>query len=382
MATKKRKHGDGQVDSPAEFAKSRGDMLGSSSEFDKPIYLVAEQENEQSAYSVIKIDAAAAGGDEPLRARAVADLHNTEHGMSFVTAHSKHGSWIVGIGGRQYGCSIIFDPSTLETFRGPFIVCPKDEPVLISHGGEVYVVARRPQVVPDLDFEPWFQSLSFNNGVPSIDCGVFPSWNFLAPPPFFPCELDPYEFADPPKITVTSFVAVGSHILLSPQPELKVGTYGFRVVEETWEKVCDENLPFADQAVPLGNSLIAGCRYNNPLTATALVFRMSLTTQKTAVNTTRLSIQEIHTVESEEIIHRPLFCPLGKGSFCCIRLWALDPIHDEANRPKRVQIILTTIQTENTEASAIQVLHIHAYKCRGQFGFMGSAMPVVAALSL
>ncbi|CAN6301678.1 unnamed protein product [Urochloa humidicola] len=79
MATKKRKHGDGPVDSPAEFAKSRGDTLGSSSEFDKPIYLVAEQENEESAYSVIKIDTVAAGGDEQLRARTIADLHNTEH---------------------------------------------------------------------------------------------------------------------------------------------------------------------------------------------------------------------------------------------------------------------------------------------------------------
>ncbi|CAN6290186.1 unnamed protein product [Urochloa humidicola] len=127
MATnKRRKHGDGPVDSPAEFAKSRGDMLGSSSEFDKPIYLVAEQENERSVYSSIKVDAAA-GGDEPLRARTVADLHNTEHGMSFVAAHSKHGSWIVGIGGRRYGSTIIFDPTTLETFRGPGIVSPKDE---------------------------------------------------------------------------------------------------------------------------------------------------------------------------------------------------------------------------------------------------------------
>ncbi|CAL4929943.1 unnamed protein product [Urochloa decumbens] len=358
MATKKRKHGDGPADSPAEFAESRSDTLGSSSEFDRPIYLVAEQEDEQSAYSVIKIDAAAAAaaGDEPLRARTVAGLDNTEHGMSFVAAHSEHGSWIVG---RQYGCCIIFDPSTLETFRGPGIVCPKDEPILISHGGEVYVISRRPQVVPKLDFEPWFQSLSFNNGVPSIECGGFPSWDLPAPPPFFPCALDPYEFANPPKITVTSYVVVGSHILLSPQPELKVGTYGFHVAEGTWEEVCDENLPFAGEAVPLGGSLFAACPvYNNdsPLTATVFVFHMSLTTQETAaVNTTRLSIREIHTVVSEETIPRPLFCPLGKGSFCSIRLWPLNPIHDEANRPKRVQIILTTIRTENTEASAIQV---------------------------
>ncbi|CAL4921621.1 unnamed protein product [Urochloa decumbens] len=171
MATKRRKHGDGPVDSPAEFAESKGDTLVSSSEFGKPIYPVAEQEDEESAYSVIMIDAAAAaGGEAPLCARTVAGLHNTEHGMSFVAAHSEHGSW-----------------------------------------------------------------------------------------------------------------------------------------EETWEKVCDENLPFAGQAVPLGGSLFAACPVwpyittDNPLTDTALVFHMSLlTTQKTAVNTSRLSIREIHTVVSEE----------------------------------------------------------------------------------
>jgi hypothetical protein len=79
MAIKRRReHGDGAVDSPAELAESRGDgTLGSSSpssssEFAKSIYLVAEQEiNEQSsaAHSIIKIDAdaAAAGDDEPRR---------------------------------------------------------------------------------------------------------------------------------------------------------------------------------------------------------------------------------------------------------------------------------------------------------------------------
>ncbi|KAF8729703.1 hypothetical protein HU200_017659 [Digitaria exilis] len=360
---------------------SRGDALGSSSEFDKPIYLVAEQGDEPSAYSVIKIDAAA-GGDKSLRARTVADLHNTQQGMSFVAAHSEHGSWIVGIGGRQYGCTIIFDPTTRETFRGPGTAFPKHEPVLISHGGEVYVISRRPQVVPYLDFEPWFQSLSFNNGVPSIDCGVVPSWSFLPPPPFFPCVLDPYEFASPPKITVTSYASVGSHILLSPQPELKLGTYGFHVVEKTWEKVCDENLPFAGQAVPLGGSLFAACQYSNPLTATALVFHMYLAVQNTAVNTTRLTIQEIHTVVSKEAIPQPLFCPLGKDSFCSIRLPPLNPIHDKSNRPNMVHIISTNFQIENTEATIQVKEHIHTYKCRRQFGLMDSAMPVVAALSM
>lgn len=144
MAIKRRReHGDGVVDSPAELAESRGDgTLGSSSpssssEFAKSIYLVAEQEiNEQSsaAHSIIKIDAdaAAAGDDEPRRARTVADLHDTEHGTSFVAAHSEHGSWIVSVGGRRNGFVTIFDPSTLKTFRGQRIVSPKHQPVLID----------------------------------------------------------------------------------------------------------------------------------------------------------------------------------------------------------------------------------------------------------
>ena len=50
---------------------------------------------------------------------------------------------------------------------------------------------------------------------------------------------------------------MGSYILISPQPELVVGTYAFHVVNKTWEKIHDENLPFVGQVVPLCGSLFA-----------------------------------------------------------------------------------------------------------------------------
>jgi hypothetical protein len=89
--------------------------------------------------------------------------------MSFVAAHSKHGSWIVGVGGGLRAGTIIFDPRTLKTFRGPRLAYPKREPVLISHGSEIYAISRRPLVVRPIDCEPWFECLSFNKGVPSKD---------------------------------------------------------------------------------------------------------------------------------------------------------------------------------------------------------------------
>ena len=161
----------------------------STSDFAKTVYLVAEHEGEKTAYSVFKVDAAAAaGGTKPPRAHTVAGLPSTARGMSFVSVHSKHGSWIVGVGGGLRAGTIIFDPSTLKTYQGPRFLHPNSDPVLLSLAGEVYALSLRPRVVPvpDIDFEPWFQSLSFNNEVP-IGGGVGRTyWCELLPPPFFP----------------------------------------------------------------------------------------------------------------------------------------------------------------------------------------------------
>ncbi|CAN6362176.1 unnamed protein product [Urochloa humidicola] len=133
----KRKPGDGVEESLDEFAKPLDDTTDSSSDFAKPVYLVAAREDDQAAYSVLKLDATAvAGGDERPRIHTIAGLPRAEPGMSFVAAHSKHGSWMVGVGGGLRAGTVIFDPRTLKTFQGPRLAYPKHKPVLISHGGE------------------------------------------------------------------------------------------------------------------------------------------------------------------------------------------------------------------------------------------------------
>ncbi|CAO2143188.1 unnamed protein product [Urochloa humidicola] len=398
----KRKPGDGVEESPDEFAKPLDYTTeSSSSEFAKPVYLVAAREDDPAAYSVLKIEATAvAGGDKRPRIHTVAGLPPTEPGMSFVAAHSKHGSWIVGVGGGLRAGTIIFDPRTLKTFQGPRLRYPKHKPILISHGGEVYAISSRPRVVRPLDCEPWFESLSFNKGVPSKDCGLLVSWSHLPPPPFFPCFLDPYEFRNPPEISVSSYAVVGSYILLSPQPELVVGTYAFHVVNKTWEKIHDKNLTFVGQAVPLGGSLFAACpTANNSITASASasVFHMSIKipspTPVAAVGTPSLSVQEFKVVASEDKIPWPLFCPLGKDSFCFIRL-ASSCLRKSRKVLQQLQVSLTALSIQNTEAIithcqsqhakakdllvAVQVKEqSHTCKSKGLFG-----MSVVAAFSM
>ncbi|CAL4904384.1 unnamed protein product [Urochloa decumbens] len=398
----KRKPSDGVEESPDKFAKPLNDTTESSSEFAKPVYLVAAREDDPAAYSVLNVDATAvAGGDERPHIHTVAELPRAEPGMSFVAAHSKHGSWIVGVGGGLRAGTIIFDPRTLKTFQGPRLGYPKHKPVLISHGGEVYAISGYPRVVRPIDYEPWFESLSFNKGVPSKECGLWVSWSQLPPPPFFPCFLDPYEFRNPPEISVSSYAVVGSYILLSPQPELVVGTYAFHMVNKTWEKIHDKNLTFVGQAMPLGGSLFAACPIaNNSITASASasVFHMSIkvpsSTTVAAVGTPSLSIQEFKVVASEDKISRPLFCSLGKDSFCFIRLGS-SCRRKSRKALQRLRVSLTELSIENTETImthcqsqdakankdllvAVQVKEqSHTCKSDGLFG-----MSVVAAFSM
>ncbi|CAL4995716.1 unnamed protein product [Urochloa decumbens] len=397
----KRKPSDGVEESPDKFAKPLNDTTESIRVRQAGLSCIAAREDDPAAYSVLKVDATAvAGGDERPRIHTVAGLPRAEPGMSFVATHSKHGSWIVGVGGGLKAGTIIFDPRTLKTFQGPRLGYPKHKPVLISHSGEVYAISGCPRVVRPIDCEPWFESLSFNNGVPSKECGLWVSWSHLPPPPFFPCFLDPHEFRNPPEILVSSYTVVGSYILLSPQPELVVGTYAFHMVNKTWEKIHDKNLTFVGQAVPLGGSLFAACPIaNNSITASASasVFHMSIkvpsSTPVAAVGTPSLSIQEFKVVASEDKISRPLFCPLGKDSFCFIRLGS-SCRRKSRKALQRLRVRLTALSIENTEAImthcqsqdakakdllvAVQVKEqSHTCKSKGLSG-----MSVVAAFSI
>ena len=58
-------------------------------------------------------------------------LPGAERGMSFVAAHSKHGSWIVGVGGGLRAATVIFDPSTSETIKSHQLKYPKHNHILI-----------------------------------------------------------------------------------------------------------------------------------------------------------------------------------------------------------------------------------------------------------
>lgn len=362
-----------------------------SANFANPVFIVAERQDEQSSYSVFKID-----GD----CVAVAGMPGTEHGMSFVAAHSKNGSWIVAVGGGLRAGTVIFDPSTSKTYRGPRLSEPKHEPVLISHRGEVYAISRRPRVSGRIDLDPWFECLSFNKGAPTReDCpgAGWASWIDLPPPPFFPSVLNPYQFRNPPEISVTSYVAIGTHILISAQQdELMLGTYAFHVVNKAWEKVHDKNLPFIGQAVPLGKgSLFAACPLCNNDSAIVSVFNIKVSLSTTAP--LLLTIKEFPVVvASDGRICRPLFCPLGMGRFCSVMLGAFRRSRRDANYLKEIQVISDTFQTDNVltacqsnspEAEAA-VVHVkegsHTYKFKGRSRLLESVTtPVlVAALSM
>ncbi|KAF8649979.1 hypothetical protein HU200_064137 [Digitaria exilis] len=164
MGAKRRR--DDILGSPRKLEDPADDTVESLAEFAKPIYLVAKRSDRKSAYSLLMVDAAA-GGSKTLPARSLGRFHGANRGMSFVAAHAKHGSWIVGVGGRG-GDAVIYDTSTRKELTGPWLRRPKHEPILISHGGKVYAISRRPKVGINAirDFEPWFESLDFNKGRP------------------------------------------------------------------------------------------------------------------------------------------------------------------------------------------------------------------------
>ncbi|TVU36546.1 hypothetical protein EJB05_18483 [Eragrostis curvula] len=388
------------VDSPPCRANLGDGKVKSSKDFAKPVYLVAPLMSEEPAHSVFMVEAAAvADGDEPPRARTVAGLPGSRHAMSFVATHSEQGSWIVGVGGIGGG-TIIYDPVTMKTVRGPDLAYPKRKPILISLGSKVYAISRRPRVHDSkFDFEPWFESLSFRKGVPSIYRHDLPSWKSLPAPPFFPCFLDPIEYRNPPRTSVASYAAVGSHILISLDCS-EVGTYAFHVVEKTWEKVCDENLPFVGQAVPLGGSLFAAC-YAINLRTTAAILHISINSSLTSVASSKLTTSVLSILEypvSSVGDPLPHLCPNGKGSFCFTWLGPSRRIH-KASHANDLQIILTTFkidnmdsilaacQTESAEAKdlqvPVQVKHQNqTYKLHGPSAFRDSPMPVIASLSI
>lgn len=197
--------------------------------------------------------------------------------------------------------------------------------------------------------------------------------------------------------------------MISPQPELVVGTYAFHVVNKIWEKIHEKNLPFVGQAVHLGGSLFAACPISNTASTStsASVFHMSI---KISSSIPSLSIQKFKVMASVDKITFPLFCPMGKGSFCCIRLgpsrlrhrrktnyrrWrspktsCLKEVHviSTAFRIENIEAIMTHCQSQESKAKdqllALQVKEqMHSCESKEIHGLLGSGIPVVAALSM
>ncbi|KAM0847980.1 hypothetical protein ACQ4PT_054678 [Festuca glaucescens] len=182
---------------------------------DKLIYLVVEHKAAQirstkPAYSVLT-----AGATTPM-----VPLHLTQRGMSFAEVLSPHGSWIVGVGGKRQGHTIIYDVMASKEFHGPGLSANKMDHVLIPFRSQLYVLSRRPSVkwgATGLDYLPWFERICFKDGRPR--------WRDLSedlePPPIFPCRINPIEYSNPPEICIASYATVGSHILLSVQRDLR-----------------------------------------------------------------------------------------------------------------------------------------------------------------
>ncbi|XBJ11133.1 hypothetical protein VPH35_015880 [Triticum aestivum] len=370
MARKRHRDRDGTVDSARKPANPADDSAESSPEFAKPVYLVAERLFHRTPYSLLMVDAAAGGGHKAPPARNLGAFPGAKRGMSFVAAHSKHGSWIVGVGGRR-GYTVIYDPSTQAQLSGPDLRCPKHE---------------NPSSSPT-------------------------EASSLPPPPFFPCSLRPEEFRSPPDITVSSYAAVGPYILISLEQQDQ-GTCAFHVVEKTWEKVSDKGLPFVGQAVPLGGSLFAGCSVisktgplpgDSPVSPAASVFHMSIKASSTPsappeLTATLLSIQELAGELLWEI-PRLFFCPLGKGSFCSIRKGIICEYYGRESKcvvdmpiilstfhVDDIEAILAACQTERGEAQDLQVAvqvkqHDRTDKIKARARWL-PGMPVVAALSM
>uniref|UniRef100_A0A0D9YNS6 F-box associated domain-containing protein n=1 Tax=Oryza glumipatula TaxID=40148 RepID=A0A0D9YNS6_9ORYZ len=344
-----------------------------SAENRKAVYLVAELSTNEPSHSVFMVDAAAAvagGGGEVRRAHPLSGsgLTGAKHGMSFVAVRSEHGSWILGAGGRG-GCTVIYDPITMEEFRGPHLHWPKQEPVLVSVGGVVYAISRRPRVrlASRLDYLPWLQSLSFNIGVPRLDRMDSPYWNSLPPPPLFPSSCARRSTAIRPT---------------TASREEQRGTYGFHVVDKAWEKVHDCNLPFVGQAVSIGGSLFAAAMPNNG-GGGASVFHMSIikVSSSSSPASWQLLVQEFPVASLGRMIPQPrIFSPLGEGSFCSVG-WLASSGRSHGCQIKEYQI--EGAESKKDLQATVQVKHQdQTYQFKGQSRFLDTHMPIVAALSM
>ncbi|XP_047058336.1 uncharacterized protein LOC124664974 [Lolium rigidum] len=293
---------------------------------EKSAYLVVGHGYVSPAFSVFKIEPYTdGGGDTPVRIPRRLDRLKRNHNMSFVPFKSKDRRWIVGVGGcstdrRRYGPgTIIFDTGKQLVIRGPEPKSVKSYPILLPIGHKIYALARTPSVVGPLNFVPWFEVLDLSSAREVDDRLTNCKWRRLKRPPFFPWELTPGDYVCPPSVTVKSYAAVGSRILVSVTGH--VGTYAFDTSSNRWSTVDDKNcLPFVNGADPHSPGLFLGLSRTMKAIAG---YKINVDGAKP------LSVVEIPVVSKLEdvdlVVHSYNFLSLGVDrGFCFMSCWSVD----------------------------------------------------------
>ncbi|EMS52008.1 hypothetical protein TRIUR3_20826 [Triticum urartu] len=324
-----------------------GGSSGSNEEREPSPYLVVGHGSVSPAFSVFKVEpyTDGGGGDTPVSIpRRLARL-KCKHNMCFVPLTLKDRRWIVGVGGSStknyYGPgTIVFDTEKQLVIRGPEPKSIKSLPILLPIDQKIYSLSRSPSVKGPLDYLPWFEVLDLSQAQAVDGRLTNCKWRSLQRPPFFPWELTPRQYCCPPRVAVESYVAVGSHILVSVTG--RVGTYAFDTKgSKKWVTVDDQNdLPFSDGAIPHGRGLFLG------LSSTT----KAITGYKIIMGTSSLSVVEIPVVsdlEDEEPVARSHnFVSLGIDSgFCLVTCWSVDETPYPPHR--RAHIRVRTYKTDD-----------------------------------
>lgn len=288
------------------------------------VYMVVGHDVTRPAYSVIKVNTfpdGGSGGDTPIPIPGHLARLEAKHCMSFVPVRSRHGSWIVGVGGNSpidYGPeTIVFDTSTHQVIPGPKLVSTKLRPILLPVGDKIYALTRQPAIKGGVNFVPWFEVLDLSQArVVSgrlVDC----KWEQLPRPPCFPWELSPRQYIFPPVVRVKSYVAVSSYILVSMDGQ--AGTHIFNLKTEQWSKLDDNVLPFTGGAVPHGPLFLGFSSAAKKITAYSITVCAAVSPSPSiTAGCPSLSIVEFPIVDEaeEEVVSRGKFVSLGNHGFC------------------------------------------------------------------
>lgn len=316
------------------------------------MYLVVGHGATHPAYSVIKVNPFADGGGDDAPTPIPRHLARLEvkHGMSFVPVRSRHGPWIVGVGGnspRDYGPeTIVFDTNTKEVIPGPKLMSTKLFPALLPVGSRIYALARIPAMKGEVNFVPWFEVLDLSQAQVVDGHLVNCKWEQLPRPPFFPWELSPRQYLFPPEVFVESYVAVDSYILLSITEQK--GTHMFNVRTEEWAKLDDKDLPFSGGAIPHGALFLGLSKPTRAITAYKItVCANAASSSSIGEGCPSLSIVEFPVVtdmEAKEDVSGGKLVSLGNHGFCSFTCCNDDPVPSLRHTQE-----LVTMRTYKTE---------------------------------